>query len=104
MSLKSQPVTIPATKVHRDLAELIRRIYSGREHFIVEKDGLPIMVMLSIGDYEQMMENHATRVAQFESAAKAIGEKVQQQELDEEMLEAHIEAIREKMYHASNGK
>jgi len=33
-SQESVPITIPATVVHRKFSEVIRRVYSGGEHFI----------------------------------------------------------------------
>ena len=48
----STPITIGATKIHRNFAEIIRRAYSGEEHFIVEKDGLPVVALISMAEYE----------------------------------------------------
>jgi prevent-host-death family protein len=52
VSQDSQPVTIPATVAHRKFGELVRRAFSG-EHFIVEKDGLPVVAIISMTEYKQ---------------------------------------------------
>jgi prevent-host-death family protein len=55
ISQDSQPVTIPATVAHRKFGELVRRAFSGKEHFIVEKDGLPVVAIISMTEYKQLM-------------------------------------------------
>ncbi len=52
------PITIPATKAHRQFGELVRRAYSGEEHFIVEKDGLPVVALISIIEYQEVYVKH----------------------------------------------
>ena len=37
-SQKSTPVTIPATEVRRNLGNILKRTFSGREHFIIERE------------------------------------------------------------------
>jgi prevent-host-death family protein len=54
ISQDSQPVTIPATVAHRKFGELVRRAFSG-EHFIVEKDGLPVVAIISMTEYKQLI-------------------------------------------------
>ena len=51
----SQPVTIPATVAHRKFGELVRRAFSQQEHFIVEKDGLPVVAIISMSEYKQLV-------------------------------------------------
>lgn len=37
-----------ATLVQRKFGEVVRRVYSGEAHFVVEKDGLPVMAIKSM--------------------------------------------------------
>jgi prevent-host-death family protein len=101
----SIPVTIPATKAHRDFADLIRRTYSGKEHFIVERGGLPVVAIISMTEYEELMqerERHGQdkerRIKQFRAAARAIGEEVAKSGLTEEQLIAELEKDKQDIY------
>ncbi len=44
--------TISATYLQRQIGSVIRRVYTDKEHIIVERDGLPVMAIVSIRDYE----------------------------------------------------
>jgi prevent-host-death family protein len=102
---KSDAVKIPATEVHRNFAEVIRRAFTGNEHFVVEKDGLPVVAILSIQEYETLM-NEANQAVQsklerrklFRSAAQNIGEAIEAQGLTEEDVDAIVEQTRQDIY------
>lgn len=94
---KSTPITIPATVAHRQFGELIRRAYSGKEHFIVEKDGLPVVAILSMTEYEELIQERERR-QRFKDAARAIGDAYEQQGLTEEETLADLEKTREDVY------
>ena len=102
---KSMPVTISASQVHRKFGDLIRRAFSGKEHFIVEKDGLPVVVILSMAEYQELMEEHERqeqdkqrRLKQFREAARAIGEEVEKSGLSEEEIMARLEETKRQVY------
>lgn len=100
-SQKSMPVTIPATKAHRNFGDLIRRTYSGREHFVVEKDGLPVVAIISIAEYEELMrerERQEKRVKRFEKLAREIGAEFERQGITEEQLMADMKKVRKQVY------
>lgn len=102
----SMAVTIPATTAHRQFGDLIRRTYSGKEHFIVEKDGLPVVVILSMAEYEQLMSEHeerSRRLNTFQSAARTIGEEVERRGLSEEEMEAELEESKRLVYEKHYG-
>lgn len=103
---KSLPIAIPATTAHRQFGDLIRRIFSGREHFIVEKDGLPVAAIISMEEYEEMIrerERREQRLKRFEELARQIGEEIETQNLSEEELDARIEAVRQHLYQGRHG-
>lgn len=98
---KSMQVVIPSTFVHRKFAELSRRVFSGREHFVVEKEGMPIMAIISIAEYEEFMKEQERkeqeererdeRLQRFERAARKFGTAVERSGLSEEQLLAELE-------------
>lgn len=55
MSEREKPTVkvMPATEARIHFGEVLKRVHSGREHVIVEKDGLQVAAILSRADYEQ---------------------------------------------------
>jgi prevent-host-death family protein len=49
-----QPTVISSTKLQRQFGAILRRCYKDREQFIVERDGLPVIVILGVRDYERL--------------------------------------------------
>ena len=45
--------TIAATEARIHFGEVLKRVHTGREQLIVEKDGLPIAAILGHADYEE---------------------------------------------------
>ncbi len=107
----SQSVTIPATKAHRQFGDLIRRAYTGKEHFIVEKDDLPVVVILSVAEYEALMQeregrdlDRQERLRRLREAARTIGEAAAQSGLTEEEVMQKTEEIRQQLYEQNYGR
>lgn len=100
-SQPSMPVTIPATKAHRKFGELVRRVFSGNEHFIVEKDGLPVAAIVSIQEYEAFMkerEHQEQKLQRFRKLARKLGQEAERQGLTEEQLMKELEEDQEAVY------
>ncbi len=84
----------------------MRRVYSGEERFIVEKDSLPVAAFLSIAEYEELMRERQAReerLSQFRQAVRAVGEAFEQRGLSEEDVLAELERQREQMYRERYG-
>jgi hypothetical protein len=47
---------LPITKARIKLGEVVRRAYTHREYFILEKDGIPVAGVLSADDMEDYLE------------------------------------------------
>ena len=47
---------INATEARQQFGKVIQRAYSGDEHLVIEKNGLPVVVVLSIHEYEKMRQ------------------------------------------------
>lgn len=93
-----EPVKISATEVHRHFSDLIRRAVIEKERFLVEKDGLPVMVMLSVDDYVALIQDQPRtaeeKLRRFEANARAIGEEFAQLGLSEEEMLEQLDAFR----------
>ena len=55
----AQPIkqnVVHMTELHRQLGQVIRKVALSNEHFIVEKGGLPVAVMLSMPEYDRLVK------------------------------------------------
>jgi len=48
------PEIISSTQLQRNIGDTLRRVFKDKQHLIVERDGLPVLVMLPIADYEAL--------------------------------------------------
>ena len=93
--------TISATDARIRFGEVMKRAYSGQEHLIVEKGGIPLVVIMSVPDYEQMRTE--LKLERFERMSRAAGLDAEKQGLTEEMLEEELETIRGQIYKEKYG-
>jgi len=47
--------TVNATDAKNRFGDLIRRAYQGKEHLIVERGGIPVVAIVPISDYQQLL-------------------------------------------------
>ena len=47
---------LPLTKARVNLGALIRRAHNNKEHFILEKDGIPVAALLDVDEYEDYLD------------------------------------------------
>ena len=95
------PAVISATEARRSFGQVIRRVYNTDQHLIVEKDGLPVLVILSINAYEDLMRERGLRA--FNEFSRAFSQEVEQRDLSEEELIQAIEESKEKVYRKTYG-
>ena len=48
------PEIISSTQLQRNIGDTLRRVFKAKQHLIVERDGLPVLVMLPVADYEAL--------------------------------------------------
>lgn len=53
---QKQPVSITATEAKTQFGAISRRVFKDGEHFIVERDGMPVMIMLPVADYNALVQ------------------------------------------------
>lgn len=49
-----QPVPISSTDLQRNFGQVLRRVYRDKAHLVVERDGLPVAVLVPVGDYDAL--------------------------------------------------
>jgi hypothetical protein len=47
---------IPITKARINLGQVVRRVHTNRECFILEKDGIPVAGVMNVDDMEDFLE------------------------------------------------
>ena len=104
---KPERVTLRSTDVQRNFREVVNKAAAGHEHIIVERDGLPLVVMLSVAEYESLMrerELRAERLKRFEAAARRVGQTYERLGLSEEDVMAQLEETKQEVYNELYGK
>jgi prevent-host-death family protein len=98
---KPKQVTLRSTDVQRNFRDVVNRAGSGHEHIIVERDGLPVIVMISLAEYKLLMrerELSAERLKKFEAAARRAGQEFERLGLSEEEVMAQLEETKQEVY------
>jgi prevent-host-death family protein len=86
---------IPLTKARINLGAIIKRVYTGKECFILEKDGLPVAALMDV-EFEDYLELRDPEVNQTiaESREEYLGrpaEELLRELQEEEVLEREAE-------------
>lgn len=100
-SEKPARVTLRSTDVQRNFREVVNRAGAGHEHIIVERGGLPVIVMLSMAEYQLLMrerELREARLKKLEDTARRIGQEIERRGLSEEDVLAQLEETQQQTY------
>jgi prevent-host-death family protein len=103
---KPERITLRSTDVQRNFREVVNKAAAGNEHIIVERDGLPVIVMLSVAEYQLLMrerEQREERLKKFEATARRIGQAMERQGLSEEDVLAQLEETKQEVYNEHYG-
>lgn len=93
--------TITATTARVHFGEVMRRAAVSRAPIVVEKDGIPTVVILAVTEYERLLRD--ARLGRFVGASRAAGLESEAQGLTEDKLAAEMEAIREQVHREHYG-
>jgi prevent-host-death family protein len=102
--LKSPTTTtaIPATEARIHFGEMLKRVYTGGEHLIIEKDGLPVATLLSHAEYEQLRRAAALR--ELEALNQSVHRGMQAKGITEEQALADFGRIKKKVFAEKYGR
>jgi PHD/YefM family antitoxin component YafN of YafNO toxin-antitoxin module len=107
---KSMPRIIAAHQAFEEMNNLLIRLKSGREHFVLEEDGEEVAAILSISEYRALMqererlEDQQHRLKQFRDSARSIGEAVANSGLSEAEIIADLEQTKKEVYQEYYGE
>jgi hypothetical protein len=68
---------------------------------VVEKDGIPTVVILSVAEYTELLRE--ARFARFEQLSRAAGLAAEERGLTEEQLADEMEELKQRSYQRSYG-
>jgi prevent-host-death family protein len=86
----SAQVTIAATELRNNFGNVLKRVYGGKEHLVVEKGGIPVAALIGIREYEVFRQWLAQELQQ--SLGSAMSEQAERLGLDEAGL---VQALKE---------
>jgi prevent-host-death family protein len=93
---RRQVSKINATEARQCFGKVIQRAHSGSEHLIVEKNGLPVVVILSIKDYEEMRQKAALQ--NLQELNRSLSRKANVLGLTEEKLASEVEETKKEIF------
>jgi prevent-host-death family protein len=85
-------VTITATEAKNRFGEVIRRVYKNGETLVVERSGLPVVVIMSVHKYRATNEQYFVRFS------RQLGRVAERQGLTEEQLLRELEEDKQAVY------
>jgi prevent-host-death family protein len=92
---------INATDARQFFGNMIKRAYTGGEHLIVEKNDLPVVVIVPIADYEEMRQALAQQ--NLDELGQALHARIRSRQLTPEQVEESIEETKRKVYQTRYG-
>jgi prevent-host-death family protein len=87
---------ITATEVRQHFGKVIHRAYSRGEHLVVEKNDLPVVVILSVKDYEELRQKAALQ--NLDELNRSLSRQAQLQGLTPEKLEGRVEETKREIF------
>jgi len=90
------PTVISATEAKNRFGEVIRRVYRDGETFIVERDGLPVVMIVPV-------EGRLANEQYFVELSRRLGRAAYRQGLTEEELLRELEEDRRALYRETYG-
>ncbi len=109
MVAHKHPTQVPmsSTSAQRQFGDVMRRAHSGEEHIIVQQNGLPLVAIISIGEYNDLMKERELREARekrAEELSRKFGEEANRRGITEEQLLANLKDTRKEVYQEKYGK
>ena len=101
MASRPSEHAVTTTQARAQFDDIVRRASVGGEAIVVEDDGGPSVVIVSLPRYEELLRE--ARLARFERASRVAGVEAEQQGLTEEQLEREMEEIKQRRYHGAYG-
>ena len=93
--------TLGATIVRNNFGDLLKRVYGGKEHLVVEKGGIPVAALIGIREYEEFQRWRAQE--EMLSLGRSLANRAEAIGMDEALLAAALEEDRKAIYRKQYG-
>lgn len=87
---------INATDARQFFGNVIKRAYAGGEHLVVEKNDLPVVVIVPIADYEEMRQ--ALALQNLQELGRELNSHARAKHLPPEGIEKQLEETKRQLY------
>lgn len=94
--------TITATWARTHFGEIVRNAVSTGERFIVERDHIPAVVILSVSEYERLQRQ--ADLGRFYELSRQAGLEMEEEALTEADIRAELQVIKEQVYAERYGR
>lgn len=95
---------ITVTYLRRNFNTVVRRLRQKHEHALIQSGGVPVAVILSISEYEQLVAyRRRESLAAFHNFARSFGKEVERRGLTEEQLMADLEITKREIFNERSG-
>jgi len=94
--------TVTATWARTHFGEIIRDTVTAGERFVVERDSIPVVVILSVSEYERLQQQAAW--SRFYELSRRAGLEAEDEGLTEAEIQTEIEAIKRQVYAERYGR
>ena len=94
--------TITATWARVHFGEIVRKAVSTGARFVVERDRIPAVVILSVAEYERLQRQ--ADLGRFYELSRQAGLEMADEGLTEADIQAELQVIREEVYAERYGR
>ena len=104
---QAKQVSMSSTNAQRQFGDVLRRVHSGEEHVVVQQNGLPLAVVISISEYDDLMKERdlrEERERRAEALSRKFGAEAQRRGITEEQLLDSLQETKQAVYQEKYGK
>jgi prevent-host-death family protein len=91
MEMKPPIKVVTATEAKNRFGEIIKSAYLHHEHLIVERDGIPVVAIVSIADYERLVNLMDLTAEDAALISQSVQEVRARRRLQEFLTQAHAQ-------------
>ncbi len=95
--------SITVSELRRNFNLIVRRLRQKREHTVIKSKGLPVAVILSMAEYEQLTSRQKAKAA-FRDLYRNFGRDVEKLGLTEEEFMAGLEITKRRVFTEQYGR
>ncbi|MDX1993625.1 MAG: type II toxin-antitoxin system prevent-host-death family antitoxin [bacterium] len=96
---------LPSVALSIEDARIVERLQSGHENVVLEQDGAPVAVILSIEEYEALTSERRSQARKrWETGVSTFGKEIGERGLTEEDIEAAVERVRQELHDQRHGR